>query len=111
MDAAPFITTLRRRARFISSHPDPLFGAYRFLREYGDTGEGQILRRVIATLATGNGEYSESDLYLISERMLAVLVALIQARDHNFYTEAEWRGNFAHDRVSPMKIDRELFDG
>lgn len=109
MDAAPFITLLKRRARFISSHPDPLVGAFRFLKEHGNTGEGQILRRVIDTLATGNGEYAESDLYLISEQMLALLVALIEAREHNFYTEEEWRGEFAPDRVGPMDDLFRLF--
>lgn len=102
MDAAIFIGILKRRAQTISSHPDPLVGAFRFLKEYGETGEGRILRCVIDTLATGKGEYVESDLSLISDRMLAVLVALIEAREHNFYTEDEWRRIFADDRVGPM---------
>lgn len=109
MDAATFITALKRRAHAISSHPDPLVGAFRFLEENQDTGEGRMLRRIIDTLATGGGEYTESDLYLVSDKMLAVVMALIDAREREFYSEEEWRGNFAQDRVGPVDDLMNLF--
>jgi len=111
MDAITFITALKGRAHAISSHPDPLVGAFRFLEENKDTGEGRILRRIIDTLATGNGDYAESDLYLISDKMLAVVVALIEAQERGFYSKEEWQGNFAQDRVGPMDDLMHLFRG
>ena len=91
MDAAAFLAALKRRTRTISSHPDPLVGTRQFLREHGETGEGRGLRRIIETLATGKGEYAESEVYLISDKMLAVVMALFEARERGFYSEEEWR--------------------
>ncbi len=51
----------------------------------------RMLRRIIKTLATGGGEYSEAEVYLVSDEMLAVVVALIEARERGFYSEQEWR--------------------
>ena len=91
MKAAAFLIALRRRTHAISTYPDPLGGAWRFLEENGETGEGRILRRIIETLATGGGEYSESEVYLHSDKMLAIVAALFEARERGFYTEEEWR--------------------
>jgi len=91
MNAAAFLAAIRSRAKTISTHPDPLVGALTFLEEHGDTGEGRMLRRIIDTLASGKGDYAESDLYLLRDKMLAVVVALIEARERGFYSEEEWR--------------------
>ncbi len=53
MNAAAFLVALRRRARAVSPVRDPLAEARRFLDAHGETGEGQALRRIIETLATG----------------------------------------------------------
>lgn len=40
-------------------------------------------------LATG--EYSESEVYLFSDKMLALVAALFEARERGLYSEEEWR--------------------
>ena len=62
MNAAAFLVELRRRARAVSPVRDPLAEARRFLYAPGEAGEGQAIRRVIETLATGAGEFDESDV-------------------------------------------------
>jgi hypothetical protein len=47
MNAAAFLVALRRRARATSPARDPLAEARRFLDDYGETGEGQALRRIM----------------------------------------------------------------
>lgn len=64
MDAASFLLTLQCRSRAISSARDPLAEARRCLERHGQTGEGQALRKVIDTLASGNGEFAESKVWL-----------------------------------------------
>jgi len=57
-----------------------------------ETGEGRVLRKVIRTLVTGGGENVELDVYLISDKMPAVVVALIEARERGLYSEEDrWR--------------------
>ena len=91
MNAAAFLVVLRRRARATSPARDPLAAARRFLDEFGETGEGQALRRVIDTLASGNGEVAESEVWLFSAETLALIAALVEARIERRYPDAEWR--------------------
>lgn len=92
MDAAAFHLALRRRTRDLTPARDPLAEARRFLDAHGETGEGQALRRVIDTLATGKGEFAESEVWLFSTETLALVAALVEARIQGiFYTEEDWR--------------------
>ena len=50
INAAAFLFTLGRRTHAISTHPDPLRVAWRFIEENGKAGEGRALREVIRTL-------------------------------------------------------------
>ena len=60
MNAAAFLVALRRRARAVSPARDPLADARRFLDAHGETAEGQGLRNVVETLASGAGVQAES---------------------------------------------------
>ncbi len=91
MKAAAFLLALRRRTPAISPSRDPLADARRFVHEHGETGEGRALRRIINLLATGEGEFSEADIWHFSAATLALVVALVDARITGIpYSEAEW---------------------
>jgi len=65
--------------------------ARRFLDAHGETMEGQALGKVIETLATGTGEFSESDVWLFSAERLALVDALVEACMEGRYSDEEWR--------------------
>ena len=81
VNGAAFLLALRRRTHAISTHPDPLAGAWRFIEETADTGEGRALRKGIRTLATTGGEFSESEVWLFSAETLPLVAALVEARE------------------------------
>lgn len=93
MNVASFLIAVRRRASRHCESRDPLADARRFLNEHGDTGEGQALRRIIAALQSGDGEFVESDVFLFSSELLALVDALIESRINSLplYSEDEWR--------------------
>ena len=91
MNAAAFLLTLRRRARAVSPDRDPLAEARRFLDARGETGEGRAFRRVIEILATGAGDFAESDVWLFSADTLALMAALVEARLQGRYPDGDWR--------------------
>ena len=91
MNAAAFLVALRRRAPATSPAGDPLAEARRFLDEFGETGEGQALRRIMDTLASGNGEFAESEVWLFGAETLGLVAALVEARIDARYPDAEWR--------------------
>ena len=90
MNAAAFLIALNRRARLVCNTRDPLAAARAFLDVHGETGEGQALRRVLDTLASGNGEFTESDVWFFSTENLALVSALVDARIEGVYSEMEW---------------------
>ncbi len=91
MNAAAFLVALRRRARAVALVRDPLAEARRFLDTHGETGEGQALRRVIETLATGAGDFDESEVWLFSAETLTLVDALVEARLEGLYPDGDWR--------------------
>jgi hypothetical protein len=91
MNAAAFLVALRRRACATSPARHPLAEARPFLDAHGETAEDQALRRVIGTLASGNGEFAESEVWLFSGETLALVAALFEARIEGRYPDAEWR--------------------
>ncbi len=91
MNAAAFLVALRRRARYVSTVRDPLAEARRFLDAHGETGEGRALRKVVETLATGTGDFNESEVWLFSAETLALVSALVEARMEGLYPDGEWR--------------------
>ncbi len=91
MNAAAFLVAFRRRARAVYPVRDPLTEARRCLDARGETGEGQALRRVIETLATGAGDFDESEVWLFSSETLALVSALVEARLQGLYPDGDWR--------------------
>ena len=79
VNGAAFLLALRCRTHVTSTHRDPLAGAWRFLEENGETGEGRALRKVIRMLATTDGEFSESEVWLFSAETLPLVAALVEA--------------------------------
>jgi hypothetical protein len=57
----------------------------------GIPDEGQALQRLIVALASGNGEFAESDQWLFSQRTTAIAGALTDARRDGRYSEEEWQ--------------------
>ena len=49
------------------------------------------LRKVIETLATGTGDFAESEAWLFSSETLALVDALIDARLQGRYPDMEWQ--------------------
>lgn len=92
MNAAAFLVALGVQTRFTSTACDPLAEARRFLAERGETAEGRALSRVIEILASGVGEFSESEVWLFGTETRALIAALVNARIEGlFYSEADWR--------------------
>jgi hypothetical protein len=71
LERQPIRVELTRRLVADQPH-EPLAAARAFLQAYGDTAEGQALRRVIVTITTRQGRLSESDLWLFSQRTTGV---------------------------------------
>jgi hypothetical protein len=92
MSAAGFLVELRRRAPVVSLARDPLADARRFLDAHGETGEGQALRKVITTLATGEGTFTEAAAGCSAGETLGLVDALVEARIEGRYSEVEWLG-------------------
>ena len=91
MNAAAFLVALRRSARAVSPVQDPLAEARCFLDTRGETGEGRALRRVLKTLATGAGDFGESEVWLFSAETLALVSALVEARLQGLYPDGDLR--------------------
>ena len=91
MNAAAFLVALRSCARATSPVRDPLAQARRFLAARGETGEGQAVRKVIETLATGTGDFAEAEVWLFSANTLALVSALVEARLQGLYPDGDWR--------------------
>jgi hypothetical protein len=90
MSAAAFLVGIRRRAPVASQSRDPLADARRFLDARGETGEGQALRKVLTTLATGDGTFAEAEAWLFSGQTLGLVAALVEARIEGQYSANEW---------------------
>lgn len=90
MNAADFLLALGRRSRLASNARDPLAEARRFLDAHRETAEGQALRRVMDTLASGKGEFGESEVWLFSAKTAALVAALVEARIEGLYAELNW---------------------
>ncbi len=95
MNAAAFLLALRQRTIAPSSALDPLEETQRFLVAHGDTAEGQALRKVLGTIADGDGDYPEAELWLFGSETLALIAALVEARIAGRYSAAEWRNAFS----------------
>jgi len=96
MDSATFLVMIQKRATRTNSAADPLKEAQKFIDEYGSTGEGQALRRVVEALWTGKGDFSESDLASFSAKSLALIPALVNTRIEGRYSEWQWHRASCH---------------
>ena len=90
MEPAAFLLELRRRL-VVEQPAHPLAAALAFLDAHRDTAEAQGLRRVIVTIATGQGVLADSDLWLFSQVTTAIAAGLIEARLEGRYSEDEWQ--------------------
>jgi tellurite resistance protein len=90
MEIAGFLLALKRRLT-IDEPGDPIAAARVFLTVHGDTAEAEALRRVIVAVATGCGDFHESEQWLFSQRTTAIAAALVDARLDGVYTEEEWQ--------------------
>jgi hypothetical protein len=91
MDAASFMLEIKRRTANRDSSRDPLFKAIEILAGIAPTAEGQALKRVLDALATREGSFRESDVYLFSSGTLALVATLMEARLADRYRESEWQ--------------------
>ena len=91
MDAATFLVALKKRAPGNRQPDDPLAAAKRFLAQHAETAEGRALQRTLEGLASGTGEFTESDTWLFSSDTLDLVVALVDARLDGRYEEDEWQ--------------------
>jgi hypothetical protein len=90
MNAAAFLLLVRQRANQTAPSKNPLEDARRLIERSPDTLQGQMLCKIVATLATGEAEFSDSDVYAFDQEHLALVGALIEARLLGGYTEDEW---------------------
>ena len=90
MDAVAFLLLIQRRAGGSANIRDPLAAVEFFLRDGGETAQGKALRDVLRALATGNGEFSESAVWLFDQERLQLIAALIETRLSASYSRSEW---------------------
>lgn len=90
MDAAAFFLTIKNRAPRTEPATDPLKEAQKFIDDFGATGEGQALRRVVEALWTGSGEFEDSEISSFSAKSLSLISALVVARTEGRYSEWKW---------------------
>ena len=57
-----------------------LLGGFKF------QGEGLALRRVMRTLATGEGQFSDADIYSLSKKTCGLISILLEMRDLGRYS-------------------------
>ncbi len=91
MSAAGFLLEISRRSRGVSPSRDVLADVRRFLELRGETAEGQLVRKVLSTLITTEGNFVDSEIWLLSAESCALLAALADARTEGRYSEDEWR--------------------
>ncbi len=91
VDAAAFLVALRRNTGSLPNIADPMADALAFLKDHGDTGEGLALRRVMRTLATGEGQFSEADIYSFSKKTCGLVSVLLDMRDMGRYSPEQWQ--------------------
>lgn len=92
MNAAAFLLSLGRRTHNQSPALDPLKDARDFLAANGDTAEGQALRKVLRAITNTDGDFADMEVWLFSDKTLALVAALVHERLENRYSLKEWRG-------------------
>ncbi len=89
IDAATFLLSVKRRSG-AADIADPLAVVRVLLDAAQATAEGQLLSRLLQTIATGEGAYEESDVWLLSGDSLALACSLIDARNSGLYSVSIW---------------------
>lgn len=90
MDLATFLNSIKQRTRFTSTARDPLAAAWSDLDKHGETAEAAALRKVIRALASRNGEFSDSEVWLFGTETMTLVAALADARMEGRYSELDW---------------------
>lgn len=91
MDAAEFLTSIKRRASQDAAFEDPLAEVVQLIEQSPDTAECLALRKLIHVLTTKQGTFREAEAWLFSGRIAGLTAALIDARLDGRYTEEEWQ--------------------
>ena len=89
MNGGTFIVALQRRCG-AAAVADPLGFAQDFLAGSGDSEQGALFRRLLRTLATGDGEYLDAELDLFGHNLALLASSVIEARIAGVYPQAVW---------------------
>jgi hypothetical protein len=90
VDVATFLANLKCRAPLAMSVENPLDRVQQFIDLHGSTGEGKALLAVVQGLWKRSGQFSASEIYAFSSDSLALISALIDAREAGLYPEWKW---------------------
>ena len=90
MNAADFFADVKRRVSRKCMASDPLEEARRVLGASGLTAEGQMVRKAVVALGTHDGEFGDSDIHRLGADALALVSALIDARNSKRYPDGDW---------------------
>lgn len=90
MNAADFFTDVKRRVSRKCMAPDPLAEARRVLGASGLTAEGQMVRKAVVALGARAGEFGDADIHRLGADALALVSALIDARNTKRYADGDW---------------------
>jgi hypothetical protein len=90
MNAADFFTDVKRRVSRKCQASDPLEEARRVLGASGLTAEGQMVRKAVVALGAHDGEFGDSDIHRLGADALALVSALIDARNTRRYPDGDW---------------------
>ncbi len=89
MDGSTFLVAIQRRAPG-AQVADPLGIARAYLEAADHTQQGDLFRRMLHTLATGDGEYRENDLDLFGNNIVLLASSVIAAHASGAYPSASW---------------------
>ncbi len=91
MDAAEFLTSIKRRASQDVAFKDPLAEVVLLIEQSPDSAECRALRKLLHVLMTKQGTFREAETWLFSGEIAGLTAALIDARIEGRYTEEEWQ--------------------
>jgi hypothetical protein len=90
MNAADFMTEVKRRVTRPCAAPDPLAETRRFLEASGLTGEGQMVRKSVEALGGAERDFGDADVHRLGAIALGLVSALADARERRRYPDADW---------------------
>jgi len=85
------LVAIMRTTHSQDSITDPIAEALSEIERDGDTGEGRLLRRICSAVATGEGQFREEEISLLSRPGRELVYALAEARMTGRYETGEWQ--------------------